>query len=89
MAHSLNDSPLSKFLSARKEMFAKAVKEKKIKLVHPVTLFEPDIGLALREKKCPYCFCRLYISRDGKRARCKSKKHKHPFNISTSKLINK
>lgn len=53
---------------------------KKFKVFLPTTLFPPDWN-ALKDKRCPICFNKLYFPRNGKIALCKGKKHKKPFAI--------
>lgn len=46
---------------------------KKFRIFYPKSLFQPDFNL-LKEFRCPICTCKLHWQRDGKIARCKSKK---------------
>lgn len=48
------------------------------------SLFDLDYTL-LRERRCPICFNKLRMLRNGKRAICASKKHK-VFTIGTEQL---
>ena len=48
-------------------------------------LFDIDYSL-LKERRCPLCFNKLRILRNGTRAFCASKKHRKPFTISTEQL---
>jgi hypothetical protein len=51
------------------------------------TLFGIDARIAVTQCKCPFCFCNLYLMRNGKMYYCKSKKHRNRFVISASKVI--
>jgi hypothetical protein len=58
-----------------------------MKVVSDGTLFGIDARIAVTQCKCPFCFCNLYLMRNGKMYYCKSKKHRNRFVISASKVI--
>ena len=73
--------------SSLKERLEQARKEGKIKLTNPSTLFEPDVGEALKARRCFLCGNRLYQTRDKKHWYCRSKgKHKEKVWISNEKM---
>ena len=49
------------------------------------TLFDIDYSL-LKERRCPLCFNKLRILRNGSRAICTSKKHPKAFTIKMEQL---
>jgi hypothetical protein len=61
-------------------------KYQKMEVVPIPTLFEPDLLLAVNQKKCPFCLCKLYEMRNKPFWYCKSKKHKSRFIISKDKM---
>lgn len=50
------------------------------------TLFPVEPIVAIKDRVCPYCFCKLYLMRNNKFYYCKSKKHKNKFLISKNKM---
>lgn len=58
---------------------------KTFKIHNPVTLFPPNFE-NLKKNLCPICNRKLYLTRDKKIARCKSKKSNDKFIIRGQEL---
>lgn len=62
-------------------------KFKEVKFVSDGTIFGADMRIAVTQKKCPFCGCKLYLMRNRPMYYCKSLKHKNKFIISADKII--
>lgn len=57
----------------------------KFKVYKSDNLFDLDLTV-LKEGRCPKCFNKLKMMRDGKKAYCNSKKHFKTFIVNVDKL---
>lgn len=55
-------------------------------LVHSITLFEPDMRIATKQCRCPYCGRKLVLMRNKPFYHCVGTKHRNKFIISKDKV---